>query len=87
MITDRIRRHEILLLINHKYDNMCDILGFFKLKLKNSTNSQSFFTRCEKKPFKCTTAMALTFLLQYPIISIEIRTVDSQSDLRILSQL
>ena len=36
----------------------------------------------KKKPFKCATAVALTFLLQDPI-SAEIRTVDSQSDLRI----
>ena len=36
----------------------------------------------KKKPFKCATAMALTFLL-HDLISAEIRTVDSQSDLRI----
>ena len=28
MITDRIGRPEVLLPINHKYNNMCDILGF-----------------------------------------------------------
>ena len=50
------------------------------------TNSESFFNSCEKKAFKCATAMALTFLLHDPI-SAAIRTVDSQSDLRILSQL
>ena len=45
-----------------------------------------FSPAVKKKPFKCATAMALTFLLHDPN-SAEIRTVDSQSDLRILSQL
>ena len=28
MITDRIGQHEVLLLINHKYNKLYDILGF-----------------------------------------------------------
>ena len=32
MITDRIERHEVLLPINHNYNKICDILGFFKVK-------------------------------------------------------
>ena len=32
MITDRIGRHEVLLPINHNYNKICDILGFFKVK-------------------------------------------------------
>ena len=29
MITDRIRRHEVLLLINHNFHKICDIEGSF----------------------------------------------------------
>ena len=29
MITDRIGRHEVLLPINHNFNNMCDIIGYF----------------------------------------------------------
>ena len=32
MITDRIGLHERLLQLNHNYNKMCDILGFFKIK-------------------------------------------------------
>ena len=32
MITDRIGQHKRLLQVNHKYINMYDILGFFKIK-------------------------------------------------------
>ena len=35
MITDRIGRHEVLLPINHNFDKICDIIGyFFKSKHK-----------------------------------------------------
>ena len=40
MITDRIGRHEVLLPVNHNYNKICDILGFFKLV---------FFLPAEKK--------------------------------------
>ena len=29
MITDRIRRHEVLLLINHNFNKICDIEGSY----------------------------------------------------------
>ena len=32
MITDRIRQHEVLLLINHKHNKIWDILGSFLIK-------------------------------------------------------
>ena len=34
MITDRVGRHEVLLLIDHNYNKICDIIGIFKLKQK-----------------------------------------------------
>ena len=59
----------------------------FKLKLKKHEKIPRVFSPAvKKKPFNCATAMVLTFLLHDPI-SAEIRTVDSQSDLTILSQL
>ena len=32
MITDQTGQHNVLLPINHNYDKICDILGFFNLK-------------------------------------------------------
>ena len=32
MIIDQTGQHEVLLLINHTYNKICDILGFFKIK-------------------------------------------------------
>ena len=29
MITDRIGRHEVLLPINHNFNKICDIIGYF----------------------------------------------------------
>ena len=41
MITDRIGRHEVLLLINHNFEKICAILGsFFN---QNTRNSEIFF--------------------------------------------
>ena len=87
--SDPIRRHEILLPINHNYNKFCDILGFFKSKL--NLKFGDFFVGSEKKPFKCARAMARTVqllrlgmycvLLHCPI-SAEIRTVVGLSDLR-----
>ena len=81
MITGRIGRHEVLLPINHYYNKLCDILGFFLIKTPEI--ARVFFARSEKKPFKRARAMARTVLLHCPI-SAEVRTFDSQSDLRIL---
>ena len=48
MITGRIGRHEVLLpIINHNYNKICDILGFFKTK--NKRNSVSFLVASIEK--------------------------------------
>ena len=39
MITDRIGRHEVLSWINHNYNKICDILGFFKIKTQEIPRS------------------------------------------------
>ena len=92
MIKDRIGRNgEVLLPINHNYNKICDVLAV--LKKESLRNSKKFLASNEKKkPFKCAYAwrvlsnyigMTHTVVLHYPI-SAEIRTVDSQSDLKIL---
>ena len=43
--TDRIRRHEVLLPINHNYNKICDILDFFLIKTRNSES----FLACSEK--------------------------------------
>ena len=51
MITDRIGRHEVLLLINHNFNKICDIIGYFLHQ--NTRNSTFCFASIEKKkPFK-----------------------------------
>ena len=45
MITDRTGRHEVMLPINHNYNKICDVLAL--LKIKNTTNSNSFLA-CRK---------------------------------------
>ena len=50
MITDRIGRHEVLLLINHNFNKICDIIGYFLHQ--NTRNSTICFASIEKKPFK-----------------------------------
>ena len=87
MIKDQIGWQEVLLPINHNYINL-DILGF--LKSKHKKFREFFATGIEKKPFKRAhdgvtiqfyhLGMMCTVLLHCPI-SVEIRTVDSQSDL------
>ena len=78
IITDRTGLYEVLLPVNHNYNN--------------TTNSE-FFASSEKRPFKCERArivhanylgMTRTLLLHCPFSGEIIRTVDSQSDLRIL---
>ena len=83
MITDRIERHEVLLLNNVNHDKICDVLGFFKIKINGVPR---IFASRGKKPVKCTRVPARTVLLQCPI-NAAIRTADSQSDLRIFLQL
>ena len=47
MITDRIGQHKVLLPINHNYNKICYILGFFLIKTQ--VNSKSFFFKGVKK--------------------------------------
>ena len=90
MMTGRIG-HEVLLLINHNYNKIGDILGFLKIKTREILSF--FFAGSEKKPFYCACAMARTAQLvrhnaYCPItlsfLVLKIRTVKSQSDLIIL---
>ena len=53
-----IGRHKVLLPINRNYNEICDILGFFKLKHKKFQEWKKW-----KKPIKCARAMARTVQL------------------------
>ena len=85
MITDRTGRHEVLLPINHNFNKICDIIGYFLNQ--NTRNSKFCFAGSgKKKPFKRArdgAYMTRTVLLYCPIKA-EIRAVESQSDLTIL---
>ena len=52
MITDQIGRHEVLLPINHNFNKICDIIGYFLNQ--NTRNSKFCFasSKKKKKPFK-----------------------------------
>ena len=51
MITDGIGRHEVMLPINHNFNKICDIIGYFLNQ--NTRNSKFCFASSEKKkPFK-----------------------------------
>ena len=51
MITDRIGQREVLLPINHNFNKICNIIGYFLNQ--NTRNSKFFFASSEKKkPFK-----------------------------------
>ena len=88
-ITDWIRRQEVLLLIIYNNHNkICDIFSFSKI-IKTQHIPTVFLLELKiKKPFKCMQTMSNYFgithtaLLYFPI-SAEIRTIESQSDLRI----
>ena len=47
MITDRIGRHKVLLPINHNFNKICDIIGYFLNQ--NTRNSKFFFASSKKK--------------------------------------
>ena len=47
MITDRIGRHEVLLPINHNFNKICNIIGYFLNQ--NTRNSKFCFAGSEKK--------------------------------------
>ena len=91
MITDRIGRHEVLLPINHNFNEICDIIGYFLNQ--NTRNSEIFIASSEKKSHLSARVMARilsnylgmtrTVLLNCPIKA-EIRAAESQSDLTIL---
>ena len=91
MITDRIGRHEVLLPINHNFNKICDMIGYFLNQ--NTRNSKFCFASSEKKSHLRVGVMARTVqlligmtrtaLLNCPIKA-EIRAVDIQSDLKIL---
>ena len=46
MITDRIGWHEVLLPINHKFNKICNIIGYF---LNQNTRNSKFCLRAVKK--------------------------------------
>ena len=68
MITISIRRHEVLLPINHNFNKICEIKALFKSKKKKF---QDFFANSEKKPFKHAMMVRTVQLLRhnayYPI--------------------
>ena len=90
--TDRIRRHEVLLPVNHNYEKY---VVFEPLLIKTQGIPKVFFfTGAEKSHFSSRAMartvqlliylrMTRTALLHCPI-SAEIKTVDSQSNLKIL---
>ena len=90
MITDRIGRHEVLLPINHNFNKICDIIGYFLHQ--NTRNSTFSFASLKKKSHLSARLMARTVrLLRHDAsvlfncpVKAEIRAVDSQSDLTIL---
>ena len=79
MITGRIGRNEVLLPINHNHNKFCDVLALLKIK-----------THAVKKKIHLNARVRCHVLSRflrhhaYCPLSAEIRTVDSQSDLRIL---
>ena len=82
MITDRFGRHEVLLPINHNFNKICDIIGYFLNQ--NKRNLKFCFASSEKKkPFKRARDDAYC-PINCSIKAAEIRAVESQSDLTIL---
>ena len=61
MITDRIGRHEVLLPINHNFNKICDIIGYFLNQ--NTRNSTFCFASIEKKSHLSACVMARTVQL------------------------
>ena len=61
MITDRIGRHEVLLRINHNFNKICDIIGYFLNQ--NKRNSKFCFASSEKKCHLSARVMARTVQL------------------------
>ena len=61
MITNRIGRHEALLPINHNFNKICDIIGYFLYQ--NTRNSEIFIASSEKKSHLSARVMARTVQL------------------------
>ena len=61
MITDRIRRHEVLLPINHNFNKICDLIGYFLNQ--NTRNSKFCFASSEKESHLSVRVMARTVQL------------------------
>ena len=61
MITDRIGQHEVLIPINHNYNKISEILGFFMI-LKHKKFQVIFLLVGEKEPFKRMSVMVRTVL-------------------------
>ena len=61
MITDRIGQHEVLLPINHNFNKICDIIGYFLNQ--NTRNSKFCFASSEKKSHLSVRVMAHTVQL------------------------
>ena len=61
MITDRIGRHEVLLPINHNFNKICDIIGYFLNQ--NTRNSKFCFASSEKKSHLSARVMTRTVQL------------------------
>ena len=61
MITDRIGRHEALLPINHNFNKICDIIGYFLNQ--NTRHSKLCFASSEKKSHLSAHVMARTVQL------------------------
>ena len=58
MITDRIGRHEVLLPINHNFNKICDIIGYFLHQ--NTRNLKFCFVSSENKSHLSARVMART---------------------------
>ena len=61
MITDWIGQHEVLLPINHNFNKICDIIGYFLNQ--NTRNSKFCFASSEKKNHLSARMMARTVQL------------------------
>ena len=51
IITDRIGQDKVLLLINHNYNKICDVLAFFKIKTQEIPRV-FLLAVGKKRPFK-----------------------------------
>ena len=55
IITDRVGRQEVLLLINHNFNQICDIWSLLKVKTQNIRE----FLQAEKKKYLHSSAHAM----------------------------